>query len=55
MSQSSADLFWQRPIGALYREVGSSVSGLRAVDAIERWKEFGPNAVAETPHRQRAV
>jgi Mg2+-importing ATPase len=55
MSQSPADLFWQRPISDRYRQAGSSASGLSAADAIERLKKFRPNAVAETPHRRLAL
>jgi Mg2+-importing ATPase len=55
MTPTSAELFWQRPIAALYRQVGSSASGLSAADAAVRLEEFGPNTVAATPRRRLAL
>jgi Mg2+-importing ATPase len=52
MPDTSADQFWRLSIAALCDQVGGSPTGLTSIEAARRLAQFGPNSVAETPHRR---
>jgi Mg2+-importing ATPase len=54
MPERPAETFWKSPIDDAFRRVASSAAGLSAAEAAERLGRFGPNSVAEAPHRRLA-
>jgi Mg2+-importing ATPase len=52
MSERPTDPFWAVPIDQAYRRVASSAGGLTSVEAAQRLDRYGPNAVAQAPHRR---
>jgi Mg2+-importing ATPase len=52
MPDRSTDIFWQYPLDSLFERLASRTSGLTGGEAAERLARYGPNSVAEAPHRR---
>jgi potassium/sodium efflux P-type ATPase len=48
---SSHQAIWALPVEAVYKSLGSAVSGLSENEAIDRFQQFGANELPEPAHR----